>query len=168
MEFPFLDLCFVTDLCEVYGVACKIRQSARSMKVHRESLQHLHKNIELAWNNLLAFCPNAPTVNVSSSLRPSSPLRSIAFCDFLFVNFGDGDWRQAEAWNLLFAWGGWSKCGSWIDHPTFQLRGGRTTTELFPYFYHGNVAEFSRSIFDSCDALNLFTPCLLYPVFAIS
>ena len=62
---------------------------------------------------------------------------------FFFVNFGDGNWRQAEAWNVLLA--GAAEVNAlalgalrqftqwlWIEHPTFQSGGGHFTTELFP------------------------------------
>ena len=62
---------------------------------------------------------------------------------FFFVNFGDGNWRQAETWIVLLA--GAVEVNAlaalaqetqqftqwlWIEHPTFQLRGGHFTTEL--------------------------------------
>nr|CAB3266762.1 synergin gamma-like [Phallusia mammillata] len=51
---------FLADLGEVYAVACKIFQSAQHWNLEREASKHLHKQIQLAWNNLLSFCPNAP------------------------------------------------------------------------------------------------------------
>jgi len=32
------------------------------LKIDRDSLQNLHKQIELAWHNLLAFCSNVPVI----------------------------------------------------------------------------------------------------------
>ena len=60
-----------------------------------------------------------------------------------FVNFGDGNWRQAKAWIVLLARAGEVNALAqgvlqqftqwpWIEHPTFQLRGGSSTTELLP------------------------------------
>jgi len=62
---------------------------------------------------------------------------------FFFVNFGDGNWRQAEAWIVLLvgtvevsalAYGALRQFTQWlwIEHPTFQLRGGHFTTEPLP------------------------------------
>jgi len=62
-----------------------------------------------------------------------------------FLNFGDDNWRQAEAWILLFA--GAVEMNAlaqaalrrftqrpWIERPTFQLRGGHFITGLTPPF----------------------------------
>jgi len=61
----------------------------------------------------------------------------------LILIFGDSNWRQAEAWNVLLAgavevnalaqgalrqFTQWQ----WIEHPTFQLGGGHLITELLP------------------------------------
>jgi len=59
------------------------------------------------------------------------------------ANFGDGNWRQAEARIVLLAGavevnalpqGVLHQFTQWvfIEHPTFQLRGGHFTTELLP------------------------------------
>ena len=56
-------------------------------------------------------------------------------------DIGDGNWRQAKAWSLLLsvavevnalAQGALRRFTQWwwIEHPTFQLRGGHFTTEL--------------------------------------
>jgi len=60
-----------------------------------------------------------------------------------FINLGDGNWRQAEAWIVLLA--GAVEVNAlvqgalrqftqwlWIDHSTFQLTGGRFATDLLP------------------------------------
>jgi len=59
-----------------------------------------------------------------------------------FVNFGDGNWRQAEACIVFLS--GEVEVNAlaqeavrqftqwlWIEHPIFQLRGRHFTTELF-------------------------------------
>jgi len=57
-----------------------------------------------------------------------------------FVDFGDGNWRQAEASIVLLAGAvevnalaqgalRQSTQWLWIEHPTLQLRGGHFTTE---------------------------------------
>ena len=65
---------------------------------------------------------------------------------FLYFISGDGNWRKAEAWNLLLAGavevnalvqGALRQFTQWhfqlrIEHSTFQLRGGQSTTELSP------------------------------------
>jgi len=60
---------------------------------------------------------------------------------FSFFDFGDGNWRQAEAWNLFLASAvqvkllpkeRYGDSLSGLEHPTFQLRGGHSATELFP------------------------------------
>jgi len=57
---------------------------------------------------------------------------------FLF-DFGDGNWRRAKARILLFAGAvevnGESLKGPWLEHPTFQLKGGHSTTELCLGYY---------------------------------
>jgi len=58
-----------------------------------------------------------------------------------FVKFGDGYWRQAEAWIVflagaveanVLAQGALRQLNQWlwIEHPAFQLRSGHFTTEL--------------------------------------
>jgi len=60
-----------------------------------------------------------------------------------FVNFGDGNWRQAETWTVLLAGAVEVNAHAqgalrqftqwlWIEHPTFRLRGGHFITELLP------------------------------------
>ncbi|XP_078481090.1 synergin gamma-like [Ciona intestinalis] len=50
---------FISDLSAVYQVARRICSSARKIKLEISQLKQLHKQIELSWNNLLSFCPNA-------------------------------------------------------------------------------------------------------------
>ena len=47
------------DLGSVYTVARRIASSVRRLELSEE-LVSINKQIELAWNNLLAFCPNTP------------------------------------------------------------------------------------------------------------
>ena len=66
----------------------------------------------------------------------------LEICDNFF-DFGDGNWRQVKAWNLLLAeavevnalaqetlrrFTQWPR----VEHQTFQLRGGHSTTGLSP------------------------------------
>ena len=70
-----------------------------------------------------------------------------------FVNFGDGNWRQGEAWIVLLA--GAIEVNAlaqealrqftqwlWIEHPTFQLGGGH----LLPLSYCRPIETFLRMI----------------------
>ena len=67
--------------------------------------------------------------------------RKNCFWIIFFVDFGDGNWRQAEAWIVLLAravevnalaQGALRRFTQWlwIEHSTFQLRGVQFTTEL--------------------------------------
>jgi len=53
---------FIQDLSEVYGVSLRIIKSCSnfSQKEQIEDLLVFGKQIILAWNNVLAFCPNTP------------------------------------------------------------------------------------------------------------
>ena len=80
------------------------------------------------------------TAKISGNvLKQVSRTQSVFFVVFLI--FGDSNWRQAEAWNVLLAGavevnalaqGALRQFTQWIEHPTLQLGGGHLTTELLP------------------------------------
>ena len=51
-----------SELGEVHGVAKRILTTIRKLKIDNETLQNLHKQIELTWHNILSFCPEFPAI----------------------------------------------------------------------------------------------------------
>ncbi|CAK8696708.1 unnamed protein product [Clavelina lepadiformis] len=49
---------YISDLGEIYGIARRVCHSMHLVKIEKNQHQQLHKQIELAWNNLVAFCPS--------------------------------------------------------------------------------------------------------------
>lgn len=54
---------FISCTSEVYGVARRIRKGMETVGLRDDGLQVSLKEIEIAWNNLLGFCPYTPSVH---------------------------------------------------------------------------------------------------------
>lgn len=54
---------FICDTSEVYGIARRIQRGMESIELTDDDIQQTMKDIEIAWNNLLGFCPYTPSVH---------------------------------------------------------------------------------------------------------
>ena len=58
--------------------------------------------------------------------KPNQNAFNIKLKTIFLFDFGDGNWRQAEAWNLLLAWLGWTPLPKERNGDSLSGRGSNT------------------------------------------